>query len=150
MFRFGKKKRYSIGEKTRYFKSILSGSKESQKRKEWAKRRLDSLNKTKNQMGVGTVFVINDELLGGPVKKPRAVVVAKKGKGQVSVLGLYKDKSMMFFSKFDQQRMVNFKYPITIQKNALYEKRGFKISKNGYLTSQEKNRLQKKADEYLK
>ena len=150
MFQFGKKKRYSIGEKTRYFTSILSDPKESKKRKTWAKSRLDTLKKTKDRMSVGDVFIVNDMVMGGPVKKPRTVVVAKKCKGQVSVLGLYKDKSLMSFSKFDQQRMINFKYPKTVQKNALYEKRGFKIAKNGYLTSQEKNRLQKKADEYLK
>ena len=149
MFQFGKKKRYSIGEKTRYFSSILSNSKESQKRKKWAKLRLDSLKKTKDRMSVGDVFVLNDKVMGNPNRKPRVVVVAKKGATEVSVLGLYKDGKMMSFSKFDGQRMVNFKYPITVRKNALYEKRGFKTAKNAYLTSQEKNRLQKKADEYL-
>ena len=41
-------------------------------------------------------------------------------------------------------------YLCTIEKNKLYEKRGFKIIKNAYLTPKEKDRLCEKVNNYLK
>ena len=149
MFRFGKKKRYSIGEKIKYFNGIRKDPNASQKKKTWAARRLNALNKTRDNMKVGDVFVVNDQKMGNPNKKPRVVVVAKKGKQKVSVLALRKSGKIMTFSNFDGQRKVDFNYSKELGKGSLYETRGFKITQNAYLTREEKDRLQKKADQYL-
>ena len=150
MFRFGKKKRFTIGEKLGYFNRIINNNNETQKRKTWASLRISQLEETKNKMKLGDVFVINDRHLGNSVSKPRLVVIAKQdNQNNVKVLPVRKDNKLMSLSNFDGQRSLSMNNVAIIRKNQLYEKRGFKTLKNAYLTPQEKNRLQDKVKTYL-
>ncbi len=149
MFRFGKKKRYSLGEKRRYFASILNNYNESQKRKDWARRRLSTISKTKREMKLGDVFIVNDRHVGGTQNKPRLVVFAKKkNQNQVKVIPVYKEKRLMALSQFDGDRCLSLNNVKTISNDILYEKNGFKF-KNTRLTPKEKVKLQNKVNKYL-
>ena len=150
MFKFGKKKRYTIGEKIQYFNSILKNNSETIKRKNWATLRLSNLQQIKDKMKIGDVFVINDNHLGNPKKKPRLVVIAKQNSdNDVKILPVRKDNKLMSLSNFDEQRALTMNNAFDVPKNQLYEKRGFKIVKNAYLTPKEKNRLFQKVSKYL-
>ena len=150
MFKFGKKKRYTIGEKIKYFSAIINNSSETAKRKAWASLRLSNLEKVKNKMKLGDVFIINDKHLGNLSSKPRLVVIAKQNnQDEVKILPVRKDNKLMSLSNFDGQRALSMNNAAIVRKNQLYEKRGFKILKNAYLSPKEKNRLQTKVVKYL-
>ena len=152
MFRFGKKKRYTIGEKLSYFRGILTDSKASIKKKDWARLRSKQLDEKKNKMRLGDVFVVNDHMVGSPHRKPRAVVIVKTPKsksGQVTVIPVRKRKGIFPLLKFDRQRLLSANNVKVLQKNQLYELRGFRF-RDPYLTQSEKVNLQKYSDEYIK
>ncbi len=149
MFGFGKKKCYSLGEKRHYFASILNNRNESSKRKEWARRRLNTISKTKSEMKLGDVFIINDRHVGGTRNKLRLVVLAKKKTDRlVQVVPIYKEKKLMSLSQFDGDRAISMNNAQTISNDKLYEKKGFKF-KNMQLTPKEKVKLQSKVNKYL-
>lgn len=149
MFIFGKKKRYTIGEKIRYFDGIISDKKSSNKKKNWALLRKNNLERQKQSIRLGDVYVVEDNRMGNTKKKPRLVVVAESKKHKVTVLPVYKDNKIMSLSNFDEQRAISMNSAKEISKNTLYEKRGFRIVKNASLTLKEKTRLQKKVEKYL-
>lgn len=150
MFKFGKKKRYTIGEKIQYFSAIINNSTETVKRKTWASLRLSNLEKTKEKMKLGDVFIINDKHLGNSANKPRLVVIAKQNnQNEVKILPVRKDNKLMSLSNFDGERALSMNNVTIVRKNQLYEKRGFKILKKAYLSPKEKNRLQTKVVKYL-
>ena len=148
-FVFGKKKRYSIGEKIKYFNSVLSDANASVNKRNWAQLRLNQILSIKDKMKLGDVFVTNDNLVGGVSSKPRLVVVAKTTAGIAKVIPVKKDGKLLGLSKFDGIRALHISKAVKVSKNRLTEKRGFKIAKNAYLTSSEKARLVKKVDEFL-
>lgn len=149
MFRQGKKKRFSIGEKIKFFTTVIKDPNASTKKKDWARQRKKNLERQKQDMHIGDVYVVDDTLMGNIKKKPRLVVVAKSINNRVDVLPVKKDNKLMSLSNFDGERALSMNNVQNISKNYLYEKRGFKFVKNARLTSQEKTRLQKKVQKYL-
>ena len=147
MFIFGKKKRYSIGQKKIYFNSILSNPDSSLKKRECANLRLNQINNKQ-----GDVFIVNDRLFGNPNSKVRQVVIAKKDldNNKVFVLPVNKLKTVIPLSKFDNQRKIDFINKKNISINKLYELRGFKNTNNSYLTINEKNILKNKTNIYIR
>lgn len=149
MFGFGKKKCYSLGEKRRYFTSILNDNNESPKRKEWARQRLNTINRIKSGMKVGDVYIVDDKHIGGRQRKPRLVVFAKKDNQDfVKVIPVYKDKKLMSLSQFDGDRAISLNNVKTITNDKIYEKKGFKF-KGANLTPKEKDRLRIKVNKYI-
>ena len=149
MFRQGKKKRFSIGEKIRYFDSISRNPLSSKKKKLWAQQRKNTLLNEKREMNLGDIYVVDDKFMGNPQKKPRLVVIAKANGNRVDVIPVKKDNKIMSLSNFDGERALNMNAAKSISKDYLYEKRGFKFVKNAYLTPREKTRLHKKVQKYL-
>ena len=114
--------------------------------------RSKQLNEKKNKMRLGDVFVVNDHMVGSPQRKPRAVVIVKTPKsksGQVTVIPVRKRKGIFPLLKFDRQRLLSANNVKVLQKNQLYELRGFRFT-DPYLTQSEKVNLQKYSDEYIK
>ena len=84
-----------------------------------------------------------------PEGKPRLVVIAKATFTKAQVIPVKRDGQLLGLSNFDGVRALHMKKATNITKDRLIEKRGFKIFKNAYLTSNEKARLLKKVDKYL-
>lgn len=148
MFTFGKKKVYTLGEKERYFNEILNKPNISEKKRNWANKRLDTIRSKKKNLKLGDVMIINDKYVGGPKSKPRAVVIAKVKKNRIMVVPVYKGNRIMTLKNFDGQRLINISKTKDVSKDYLYEHRGFKL-KNCNLTSKEKEKLQLKVKQYL-
>ena len=122
----------------------------SDKKRNWALLRLSQLTKIKDNLRLGDVFVVEDNLMGSKVRKPRLAVVAKVvDNDKVKVIPVKKDNKLMSLSKFDGTRALHITNVREISKGYLFEKRGFRIAKNATLTSNEKLRLLKKVDKYL-
>ena len=149
MFRFGKKKRYSIGEKINYYYATLNNPNTSIKKKRWARQRIKDMKNIRNNIKQGDVFIVHDKLFGNTSGKPRYVVVAKNTGNNVDLLPVRKSDEFMTLSLFDNQRMISVKNSKNIHKNGLYEKRGFKGAKNAKLLTNEKAILEKKVKKYL-
>lgn len=149
MFKFGKKKKYSIGEKIRYFDSIINIKNISNKKLNWAIQRKNQLLNKKNNIKLGDVFIVNDRFMGNPNSKPRLVVVAKVSGNKVKVIPVKKSNTFMSLENFDGCRSLNMINVKTINKNILYEKKGFKINKRAFLNPKEKVLLQKKVNDYI-
>ena len=150
MFRFGRKKRYTLGEKITYFNTIIKNKNTNQKKRNWARLRKSQLNLKKDKIKLGDVFVVDDNLMGNPRHKPRVVVVGKVKGDKVCILPVRKSKKIMTLQNFDNQRLLNMNQYKEISKYRLFEKRGFPITNNGYLTPKEKVLLQKKSDMYIR
>ncbi len=149
MFVFGKKKRYSIGEKIRYFDNIINDPNSNLNRKNWALIRKNDLLSIQSKINFGDVFVVDDRIFGNTIHKPRLVVVAKVKNNKVNVVPVRKSNQYIVLSNFDGKRFLNLKKAKKISKNILYEKRGFRISKNADLTYREKQVLEKKSKLYI-
>lgn len=149
MFVFGKKKRYSIGEKIRYFDNIINDPNSNLNRKNWALIRKNDLLSIQSKINFGDVFVVDDRIFGNTIHKPRLVVVAKVKNNKVNVVPVRKSNQYIVLSNFDGKRFLNLKKAKKISKNILYEKPGFRISKNADLTYREKQELEKKSKLYI-
>lgn len=149
MFIFGNKKRYTIGEKISYFNSIIKNKNYDLNKRNWAKLRKSQLNLKLNEIKLGDVFVVDDNLMGNPRHKPRVVVIAKLKNDKVNLLPVRKSNTILSLQNFDNDRQVDFKKSKLLSKYRLFEKRGFRITNNAYLTPKEKVLLQKKANKYL-
>ncbi len=161
-FKFGKKKRYSIGEKKAYFNQLLSDPTISKSKKQWANKRLNGLFLTENSIKQGDVFVLhdiefynqstiqsimnsNDKTKIRKMFKPRYGVVSKTTLNKVDIIPARNRKDFIILSKFDGNRYLDLKKKRAVTKNNLYEIRGFKKSNNAYLTRDEKWQLKLKS-----
>lgn len=149
MFVFGKKKRYSLGEKIRYFDNIINDPNSNLNRKNWALTRKNDLLSKQSKINYGDVFVVDDRIFGNTIHKPRLVVVAKVKNNKVNVVPVRKSNQYIVLSNIDGKRFLNLKKTKKISKNILYEKRGFRISKNADLIYREKQELEKKSKLYI-
>ena len=118
MFR-QEKKRFSIGEKIKYFDSIYKNPLSSKKKKIWAQQRKNTLLNEKRLMNLGDIYVVDDKFMGNSQKKPRLVVIAKVNGNRADVIPVKKDNKIMSLSNFDGG--TRFKYEFS----SVYFKRLF-------------------------
>ena len=95
----------------------------------------------------GAVFIVNDKEVFNPkgVGKPRRVVLLGKKNGSLIVAPIRRSSNKTLeLSRFDGNRSVIIGKAVTIAKNKIYSKNGFKHTENDFLTPHEKYKLKKK------